>query len=70
MIVSCEPGGGGGGRALEYNLTGRCPIFKNLHNPFRKKNSILIPCFGIIRLQKIPKTIGKTIVLNKYSSIQ
>ena len=30
----CNPGGG-----LECNLTGRCPFFKNLHNPFRKKNA-------------------------------
>ena len=28
----------GGGGALECNLTGRCPFFKNLHNPFWKKN--------------------------------
>ena len=45
------PGGGGGGGALECNLTGRCPFFKSLHNPFRKKFWILIPCFGIFRLQ-------------------
>ena len=25
-----------GGGALERNLTGRCPFFKNLHNVFRK----------------------------------
>ena len=37
------------GGALECNLTGRCPFFKSLHNPFRKKISILIPCFGIFR---------------------
>ena len=36
--------------ALECNLTGRCPFFKDLHNPFRKKICILIPCFGIFRL--------------------
>ena len=47
--------------ALECNLTGRCPTFKNLHNPFRGKICISIPFSGIIRLQKIPKTIGKTI---------
>ena len=51
----------GVGGALECNLTGRCPFFKNLHNPFRKKIEISIPCFGI-RLQKIPKPIGQTIV--------
>ena len=27
-----------GGGALECNLTGRCPFFKNPHNPFRKKH--------------------------------
>ena len=53
--------------ALECNLTagltGRCPFFKNLDNPFGKKICISILCFGIsIRLQKIPKTIEKTIV--------
>ena len=53
---------GGGGEALECNLTGKCPFFKNLHNLFRKKICISIPCFGIIRLQKFPKTIGKTIL--------
>ena len=37
--------------ALEGNLTGRCPIFKNFHNPFRGKNGISIPCLGIFRLQ-------------------
>ena len=39
-------GGGGGGREhLNGHLTGRCPFFKGLHNPFRKKICILIPCF-------------------------
>ena len=56
-IMLLAPGG-----ALECNLTGRCPFLKNLHNPFRKTNCISIPCFGIIRLQNIPWTIGKTIV--------
>ena len=45
--------------ALKCNLTGRCPF---LRISFREKICISIPCFGIIRLQKIPKTIGKTIV--------
>ena len=54
-------GNGGGGGALECNLTGKCPFFKNLHNLFRKK-CISIPCFGIIRSEKFPKTIGETIV--------
>ena len=42
----------GGGGAFECNFTGRCPFFKNLHNPFRKKICSSIPCFGIIRFQK------------------
>ena len=33
--------------ALGCNLTGRCPFFKNLHNPFGKKICISTPCFGI-----------------------
>ena len=37
--------------ALECNMTGRCPFFKNLHNLFRKKLCISIPCFGINRLE-------------------
>ena len=36
-------GGGGGSKALECNLTGRCPLFKNLHNPFRKKFAFQYP---------------------------
>ena len=40
---------------FECNLTGRCPFFKNLHNPFRNENCISIPCFGIIRLSKNSK---------------
>ena len=48
-----------GGGALECNLMRRCPFFKNLHNPFGKKICISIPCFGIIRLQKIAKSIGE-----------
>ena len=40
-------GGGGGGGGL-CTLKVRCPFFKNLHKPFRKKNCICIPCiFGI-----------------------
>ena len=48
--------------ALEYNLIGKYPFFRNLRNPFREKNCILVPCFGIIRLQEIPKTTEKTTV--------
>ena len=54
IVLRLGPGG-----ALECNLTGRCPFFKSLHNPFRKKICILIPCFGIFRLQNNRKTIGK-----------
>ena len=50
-----------GAEGLEYNLTGRFPFFKSLHNPFRKKIAFLIPCFGIFRLQNNRKTIWKTI---------
>ena len=53
-FINDHPGG-----ELECNFTGRCPFFKDLH---RKKICILIPCFEIIRLQKLPKSIGKTIV--------
>ena len=31
------------GGALERNLTGRCPFFKNLHRPFRKKFAFWYP---------------------------
>ena len=47
-----------GGGALECNLTGRCLFFKSLDNPFRKNNCILIPCFGIFRLQNNRETIA------------
>ena len=57
VSMACLPGGG----ALECNLTGRCPFFKSLPNPFRKKICILIPCFGIFRLLNNRKTIWKTI---------
>ena len=52
-----EPPGG----ALECNLIGRCPFFKSLHNPLRKKIWFLIPCFEIFRLQNNRETKGKTI---------
>ena len=35
LVPSAPEGGGGGG--IECNLTGRCPYFKNFHNPFRQK---------------------------------
>ena len=59
--VFYTPGPISPGGALECNQTGRCPFFKSLHNPFRKKICILIPCFGIFRLQNNRKTIVKTI---------
>ena len=40
---SAEGRGGGGGAALECNLTGRCPFFKSLQNPFRKKFAFRYP---------------------------
>ena len=49
------------GRALEYNMKGKCPFFKNLHNLFTKKICISIPCFGITDYNNLQKTIGKTI---------
>ena len=51
MHATQPSGGGGGGEAHVCNIMGRCPFFKNLHNLFRKKNYISIPCFGIIRLE-------------------
>ena len=68
LCVTKQPIPPGGG-ALECNLTGRCPFFKNFHNPFRKKNCISILCFEIFRLQNnrennsilFLKTIAKTI---------
>ena len=58
-----------GGEALKCNLTGRCPFFKSLHKPFRKKICILIPCFGIFRLQNNRTTIGKTITYCSWKTI-
>ena len=40
-----QPGGGGG--ALECNLTGRCPFFKNLDNLFMKKFAFRYPVSGL-----------------------
>ena len=47
--------GGGGGGALECDLTGRCPFFKNLHNMFRKKIAFRYPVSEFLDY----KTIGK-----------
>ena len=57
MFFLGEVGGGGGG--LEFNITGRYPVFKNLHSLFKKKNCISIPCFGIIDYNSFQKTIRK-----------
>ena len=61
LIIKLKPTGSSsrGGGALECNLTGRCPFLKSLHNPFRKKICILIPCFGIFRLLNKRKTTGE-----------
>ena len=53
-----QPGGG----ALECNLTGRYPFFKNLTTRLGKRIAFPYPVSEFVRLQKIPKTIGKTIV--------
>ena len=74
LQVSSPEGGG----ALECNLTGRCPFFTNLHNPFRKKICISTPCFGIFKLQndrennsllflKIAKTIAYCFRTNSHN---
>ena len=46
-LLGSHSGEGGGGGALEcpleYKLTGRCPFFKNLHNPFKKKIAFRYP---------------------------
>ena len=52
---------GGGGGHLNVTWRGGAHFLKSLHNPFRKKNCILIPCFGIFRLENNRKIIGKTI---------
>ena len=45
----------GGGRALECNLTGRCPFIKNLHNPFRKKTAFRYPVSEFLNYKKFQK---------------
>ena len=58
LLVYYSPGGAG---ALECNLTGGAH-FLRIFTTCLGKNLLSIPCFRIIRLQKIPKIIGKTIV--------
>ena len=45
----------GGGGALECNLTGRCPFFKNPHNPFWKKFAFRYPVSELLDYKKIRK---------------
>ena len=58
----------GPGGALECNLTGRCPFFKNLHNPFGKKFAFRCSVSEFLDYKTIGnnsllflKTIAKTI---------
>ena len=51
---NCHVPGGEEG-ALECNLTERCPFFKNLPNPFRKKIEFRYPVSEFLDY----KTIGK-----------
>ena len=44
-----------GGRALECNLTGKFPFFKNLHNPFRKKMHFRYPVSELFDYKKLRK---------------
>ena len=40
------------GRALECKLAGRCPLLKNLHNPFRKTFSFRYPVSELLDYKK------------------
>ena len=51
IFVVYIPGEG----ALECNLTGKCPFFKNLHNTFMKKLAFRYPVSECLDY----KTIGK-----------
>ena len=44
--------------ALEYNMTGRCPFFKNLLNLFRRNIFIAVPCFEILDYETMAKAIA------------
>ena len=75
-IFSCPwllipKGGWGGGeeRGLECNLTERCPFFKNLHNPFRKKLHFDNLVSELLSYMKFQKQYGKqqSIVLENNS---
>ena len=48
-----------GGGALECNLTGRCPFFKNLYNPLRKKLAFRHPVLELLDNKKFQKQYGK-----------
>ena len=41
--------------ALEYNLTGRCPFFKNLSNLFKKKICVSIPVSELLDYKDFQK---------------
>ena len=51
-----------GGGALEYNLTGRCPFFKNSTSRSEKRIAFEYPVSELLDYKKIPQTIGKTVV--------
>ena len=50
------PGGGG---ALECNLTGSCPFFKNLHNPIGKKFAFRYPASELLNSKEFQEQEGK-----------
>ena len=41
--------------AVKCNLTGRCPFFKNIHNPFRKKFAFRYPVSELLDYKKFQK---------------
>ena len=55
LLLQLRPQGG----TLERNLMGRCPFFKNLHNPFRKKIAFRYPVSELLDYKKIKKQQGK-----------
>ena len=50
--------------ALECNLTGRCPFFKNLYNPFRKKIAFRYPVSELLDYKKLQKQWGNNSLLS------
>ena len=57
--------GGGGGGALECNMTGRCPFSKDLNNLFRKKIEFHYPVSESLD----QKTIGETVAYCSLTNI-